>query len=128
MRSIADFSMKEGAVHLPPVLFRPMAADDVAGAVADLAVGAPVNGTVEIAGPETFTLDQAVRRILQYDNDPRRVVADPAAPYFGVQVSERTLVPADGARLGKTKLDWWLEHVPAPPKVTSAAPVAEPAH
>ena len=128
MRSIAGFSIKEGAVHLPPVLFQPMAAEDVAGALAEAALAEPVNGLIEIAGPETFTLDEAVRKVLEYDRDPRTVIADPVAPYFGVQVSERTLVPDDGARLGATKLDWWLAHVPPPPKVTNAAPVAEHAH
>jgi len=105
-----------------------MAAEDVAGALAEAAFAEPVNGLIEIAGPETFTLDEAVRKVLEYDRDPRTVIADPAAPYFGVQVSERTLVPDDGARLGATKLDWWLAHVPPPPKVTNAAPVAEHVH
>jgi hypothetical protein len=87
-----------------------------------------VNATIEIAGPEVFTLDEAVRRVLAYDQDARKVIADSAAPYYGVHVSDNTLVPGPGARLGSTKLDWWLEHVPAPPKMTAAAPVAEEAH
>jgi uncharacterized protein YbjT (DUF2867 family) len=128
IRSIAGFSMKDAAVHLPPVGFQPMAADDVASAIAEIALGAPINGTVEIAGPESFTLDQAVRQVLAFDHDERTVVADPAAPYFGVQVTERELIPGDGARLGSTRLDWWLSHVPAPGVAASAPPVAEQVH
>jgi uncharacterized protein YbjT (DUF2867 family) len=129
IRSIASFSIKDGAVRLPPVRFQPMAADDVASAIAEIALGAPLNGTVEIAGPESFTLDQAVRKVLAFDRDERPVVADPVAPYFGVQVSGRELVPGDGARLGSTRLDWWLSHVPAPGKAAAAPPsVAEQVH
>jgi hypothetical protein len=82
---------------------------------------------IEIAGPETFTLDAAVARVLEYDRDPRKVIADAAAPYFGVRVSDRTLVPGPDARLGATSLDWWLAHVPAPPKMAPAR-AAESAH
>ena len=116
LRAIADFSMVDGKVRLPPVKFQPMAAEDVASAVADAALAAPANGVIEIAGPETFTLDEPVRRVLAKDGDKREVVADPAAPYFGVNVSERTLVPGPGARLGTMTLDWWLEHAPPPPR------------
>jgi len=115
LRQIAEFSVLDGAVRLPPVMFQPMAAEDVASAIAKLAVGEPANDTIEIAGPETFTLDQAIRQVLMHDGDDRNVIADPTAPYFGVQVSEKTLVPGAGARLGSTKLDWWLTHVPPPP-------------
>jgi uncharacterized protein YbjT (DUF2867 family) len=86
----------------------------VAGFVAEAALAAPANGTIEIGGPETFGLDEAVRKVLEFDHDPRRVVTDRQAPYFGIAVGERTLVPGSGARLGATTLDWWLEHVPAP--------------
>jgi len=125
IRSIPGFSMKDGAVHLPPVLFQPMAADDVATAIVDIALGEPINQVIEIAGPETFTLDEAVGRVLSYDGDPRNVVADPAAPYFGVEVEQRTLVPGPGARLGGTRLDWWLTDVPAlqPASAAHAEPV-----
>src|SRR4051794_28420234 len=125
IRSIPGFSMKDDAVHLPPVLFQPMAADDVASAVADAALAEPVNGIIEIAGPETFGLDEAVRRVLAFDHDPREVVTDRDAPYFGVSVTERTLVPEAGARLGKTHLAWWLEHVPPPTQKVVVAPVME---
>jgi len=115
LRQIAEFSVVDGSVRLPPVMFQPMAADDVASAVAKLALGEPANDVIEIAGPETFTLDEAIRQVLRHDGDDREVVADPMAPYYGVQVSEKTLVPEAGARLGSTKLDWWLTHVPPPP-------------
>jgi uncharacterized protein YbjT (DUF2867 family) len=128
IRSIPGFSMKDGEVRLPPVLFQPMAAADVAAAVAEVAIGEPLNGTVEIAGPETVRLDEAVRKVLKFDQDERQVIADPQAPYFGVQVSERTLVPGEGARLGATSLNWWLEHVPAPAKAAPQPPAAVPVH
>ena len=115
-------------VRLPPVLFQPMAADDVASAMVDVALAEPLNGTIEIGGPEVFTLDEAVRKVLGYDRDPRQVIADPAAPYFGVPVTERSLVPGPDARLGSTTLDWWLEHVPAPNKVAAATPAMETTH
>ena len=126
IRTIADISTDHVTVRLPPVQFQPMAAEDVAKAAADTALARPANGTLEIGGPQIFTLDEAVRSVLEFDRDPRTVVADPAAPYYGVQVSERTLIPDDGARLGSTRLDWWLAHVPAPPKIVKA-PVVETA-
>lgn len=114
VRSIADFSMVDGAVRLPPVKFQPIAAEDVAGAVVEAALGAPANATIEVGGPEVFTLDEPVRLALAHDKDARQVIADPAAPYFGVAVTERTLVPEEDARRGKTSFDWWLANVPAP--------------
>jgi uncharacterized protein YbjT (DUF2867 family) len=113
IRTIAQVSTDGEVVRLPPVQFQPMAAEDVASAVAEVALAAPANGTIEIAGPEVFTLDEAVRQVLARDLDPRQVIADPAAPYYGVHVSDNTLVPGPGARLGSIKLDWWLEHAPA---------------
>jgi uncharacterized protein YbjT (DUF2867 family) len=127
IRTIADVSTIGSEVRLPPVQFQPMAAQDVASAVANVALGEPLNATIEIGGPETFTLDEAVRKVLEFDRDGRRVVADPSAPYYGVQVSDRTLVPGPDARLGSTRLAWWIENVPAPPKV-AAAPTPMPAH
>jgi len=115
LRAIAGFSTVDGAVRLPPVAFQPMAADDIAIAVAEAALYNPLNGILEIAGPETFTLDEPVRRVLGLDGDTREVIADTAAVYFGLQVDDATLVPAPGARLGSTTLDWWLEHAPPPP-------------
>jgi len=95
-------------VRLAPVLVQPMAADDVAAAVARVAVGAPVNGIVEVAGPEPLRLDELVRQALTARDDPREVVADPDARYFGAELDERTLLPSDGARLGDTRFEDWL--------------------
>lgn len=108
LKGIADISMKDGKVHLPPTPFQPMSGDDVATAVARVAVEPPVNGTVEIAGPELFLMDGLIRLRLAQLNDPREVVTDPDAKYSGAQVDERTLVPGDGARLGETRFENWV--------------------
>ena len=116
VRSISQSSTEGNTVRVPPVLFQPIAADDVASAVAEVAIAQPVNGTIEIAGPDTFTMDEPVRKVLEHDHDTRTVIADPQAPYFGIKVAEKALVPGPNARLGSTKFDWWLTHVPAPQK------------
>jgi uncharacterized protein YbjT (DUF2867 family) len=108
LKGLADISIEGGKVHLPHVLFQPMAADDVASAVASIAVGPPVNGIVEVGGPEQFRLDDLVRRRLAALKDPREVIADPTALYSGAKISERTLVPGNNARLGETRFDTWL--------------------
>lgn len=108
VNTIAARGTEGNIVRLPPVLIQPIAADDVATALAKIAVGTPVNGTVEIAGPETFRLDELIRQGLSASQDPRTVVADPQARYFGAIASERSLVPADGARLGKIRFQDWL--------------------
>ena len=108
VKGLADVSIIGGKVHLPPVLFQPMAADDVATAVARIAVGPPVNGIVEIGGPEQFRLDELVRRRLASLNDPREVIADPKALYSGAKIGERTLVPGNNAQLGETHFETWL--------------------
>jgi uncharacterized protein YbjT (DUF2867 family) len=106
--SIADAATDGSMVRLAPVLIQPMAADDVADAVATVALGAPVNGIVEVAGPEQFRLDELIRRGLSTRHDPREVFAYPQARYFGALLSERTLIPADHARLGETRFEDWL--------------------
>jgi uncharacterized protein YbjT (DUF2867 family) len=103
LKGLADISVEGGKVHLPPVLFQPMAADDVASGVAKIAVGPPVNGIVEIAGPEPFRVDELVQRRLASLKDTREVVADPHARYAGAELSERTLLPGKNARLGETR-------------------------
>ena len=115
LKGLADISSDGGKVRLPHVLFQPMAADDVASALARIAVGPPVNGTVEIAGPEQFRLDDLVRRRLAALKDPREVIADPKALYSGAKISERTLLPADSARLGETRFETWLSQQPTQP-------------
>jgi uncharacterized protein YbjT (DUF2867 family) len=108
LKGLADISMDGGKVHLPHVLFQPMAADDVASAVGKIAVGQPANGIVETGGPEQFHIDELVRRHLASLKDPREVIADPKALYAGAKLSERTLVPEKNARLGDTRYDTWL--------------------
>jgi uncharacterized protein YbjT (DUF2867 family) len=107
-KKLADLSTDGNQVRLPPVLFQPMAADDVASGLGRIATGSPVNGTVEIGGPEQFRLDELVRRDLAARQDPRKVIADPQARYYGIQVSERTLLPNDNARLGETHFEDWI--------------------
>jgi uncharacterized protein YbjT (DUF2867 family) len=108
LKGLADISMVGGKVHLPHVLFQPMAAADVASGVGRVAVGQPVNGIVEIGGPEQFRLDELVRRRLAALKDPREVIADPNARYAGAKLSERTLVPDKNARLGEIRFETWL--------------------
>ena len=124
IKSIADISVEGGKVHLPAVLFQPMAAEDVAIGVGRVAIGQPVNGTVEIAGPEQFRLDELVRRHLAQLKDPREVIADPRARYSGAEVGERTLVPGKGARLGETRFETWLKRTEgqSPSKSARSAP------
>ena len=108
VKGIADFSTEDNKVRLPSALIQPMAADDVASAVARIATGAPVNGTVEVGGPEKFRLDELARQYLAANKDPREVVTDPKARYYGVDISERTLLPGDGAQLSETRFETWL--------------------
>ena len=108
VKGITDFSTEGNKVRLPTALIQPMAADDVASAVGRVATGAPVNGMVEVGGPEKFRLDELVRKGLAASNDPREVVADPQARYYGVELGERTLLPDDGAQLGETRFETWL--------------------
>lgn len=108
LKSLADISMVGDQVRLPPVLFQPMAADDVAAALATVAVGPAVNGTIEIAGPEQFRLDELVQRRLAALGDRREVIADAQARYSGATVSPRTLLPDAPARLGGTRFETWV--------------------
>ena len=105
---MADEASDGGTVRVPPVLIQPMAAEDVAAAVCDVVLGAPLNTTIEIAGPQPLRFEDFVRQGLRAVGDQRVVVADPQARYFGAWLSERTLLPGDGARLGATKFDDWL--------------------
>ena len=125
LKGLADISVVDGKVRLPHVLFQPMAADDVATGVARIAVAPPVNGIVEIAGPEEFRVDDLVRRRLASLNDPREVIADPNARYAGAKLSERTLVPGNNARLGETHFETWLTQpgaqIPSAPQPAGVA-------
>ena len=129
LKGIADFSTDGNQIRLPSALIQPMAADDVAGAVGKVAMGSPLNGTVEVGGPETFHLDELVRQGLAAWKDPREVVADPHARYYGVELSEKTLLPGDGAQLGQTRFKTWLSQsksrgASASTKPTAAAKIA----
>ncbi|SRR5579885_740359 len=107
-KGIADVSADGNTVRLPPVWIQPMAAEDVAAAVCRVALGPPVNGTIEIGGPEKFRLDDFVRRGLAAQKDPRVVIADPQARYYGIRVGDTTLIPGAEARLGETHFEDWL--------------------
>ncbi len=104
----ADEASDGDTVLVPPVLIQPMAADDVAVAVCNVAFAAPLNNMIEIAGPEPLRFEDCVRRGLRSVGDRRVVVADPQARYFGARLSERTLLPGDGARFGPPRFDDWL--------------------
>jgi uncharacterized protein YbjT (DUF2867 family) len=104
---IADEATVDGVVRLPSVLFQPEAAADVSAVVAAVAAGAPVMGMVEIGGPEQFRFDELVRDHLEAQGDPRKVVADPHAHYFNTELTERSLVPGEGARRLPTTYDEW---------------------
>jgi uncharacterized protein YbjT (DUF2867 family) len=108
LKRIADEATDGNTVRVAPVLFQPIAADDVAKAVGQVAVSAPVNGIVEIAGPQQFRFDEFIRLGLGARRDPRVVIADPHAHYFGAELSERSLVPDADARLGEIRFEEWL--------------------
>ena len=95
-------------VRVPEALIQPMASSDVAAAVCDVAVAAPLHGTIEIAGPEPLRFEDFIREALRAEGHERVVVADPQARYYGARLSEHTLLPDDGARLGTTRFDDWL--------------------
>jgi len=107
-KTIAAAATDGNTVRVPPVLFQPMAADDVAVAVERVAVGKPVNGVIEVAGPEQFRFNALIQRWLEAHNDPRTVVADPSARYYGTLLTERSLVPAGVAQLGAIRFEDWL--------------------
>jgi len=105
---IADSGMNGDTIHLAPVLIQPEAADDVAAALADVATNAPLNGTVELAGPEQFRLDELAQRYLRANDDPREVTADLHARYFGAELEENSLTPAGSHRIAPTSFEDWL--------------------
>jgi len=111
---IVGASAGEGGLSLSPALVQPIAADDVAAALAGLAVRAPLNGMVEVAGPDRFPLDELTRRFLASQGDPRQVIADIHARYFGSELNDQSLVPSPGARIGPTRFQNWLARQAAP--------------
>jgi uncharacterized protein YbjT (DUF2867 family) len=105
---IADSSADGDTIRLAPVFVQPESADDVAAALADVAVNEPVNGIVELGGPEQFRLDELARRVLSANNDPRPVTADVHARYFGTELDDHSLTPGDDARIAPTRFEDWL--------------------
>jgi uncharacterized protein YbjT (DUF2867 family) len=122
LNRIADEATDGNTVRLPSVRFQPMAAEDVASAVARVAVGSPLNGTVELGGPEQLRFDEFIRRDLSARKDPREVIADPHAHYFGTELDEYSLVPGNDALLGEIRFeDWVNQSASAPTAVADAS-------
>jgi uncharacterized protein YbjT (DUF2867 family) len=122
VKQIVDYSTQGNEVRMPPALIQPMAANDVANAVAEIATNPPVNGMVEIAGPEQFRLADLARHFLAAHHDSREAISDPHGRYYGIEVSERALVPDNNARLGEIRFETWLTQsaaqTPSAPKAT----------
>jgi uncharacterized protein YbjT (DUF2867 family) len=127
LAKLTDFCFDGKSVRLSPALFQPMSADDVASAVARVAVEAPANGIIETGGPEKFHLDEVVRGRMAEVGDTRPVITDPKGPYAGAQIDDNTLVPGKGARLGETTLKQWLATPTAQAQSKNAQSVAKAA-
>jgi uncharacterized protein YbjT (DUF2867 family) len=112
-QSIADFSTQNDVVRLPPLLMQPIAAADVSSAVGSIATSAPLNGVIELGGPAEMPIDTFVQQILEARRDPRQVLVDRQALFFGIRVTDRTLLPAASARRGSTTYAQWLAQNPA---------------
>jgi uncharacterized protein YbjT (DUF2867 family) len=108
LNGIAQSATDGRTVRLSPAFLQPVVSDDVAATLADLTLGTPVNGTVELAGPERISLDELVRRFLSAKQDPREVVADVHARYFGAELNDQSLTPGDNPRIGPTRFEDWL--------------------
>ncbi len=108
VEGIAQFSTDGQTVRLPPAQMQPVAADDVASALADIAVDEPLNGMVELAGPEPIRMDEIVQQFLSASRDSRKVMTDPKALYYGVAVNDQSLTPGDDPRIGPTRFSDWL--------------------
>jgi uncharacterized protein YbjT (DUF2867 family) len=106
---IAQAATEEEVVRLPPALMQPIVSDDVAAELAEVAVAGPLNGTVDLAGPEPIRMDELVRRYLAASRDARTVVTDSSARYYGIEVNDRSLTPNDNPHLGPTRFEDWLD-------------------
>ncbi len=106
---IAELASDGHTVRLPPAMMQPIAADDVAAALADIAAAEPLNGTIELAGPETIRMDELVRRFLSASHDVRQVTTDVQARYYGIKVNDQSLTPGDHPRIGPTRFGDWLD-------------------
>ena len=120
MGGIAQFSTVGQTVHLPPALAQPMAADDIASILAEITLASPVNGIIEIAGPERAGLDELVRRFLDATKDPRQVITDVDARYYGLVVNNQSLIPGANPRVGATFFEDWLTRYLIENKVSQA--------
>jgi uncharacterized protein YbjT (DUF2867 family) len=109
LNTIRDASGGGGEIRLPSTLMQPMSAEDVAMALVHQTLADPVNGIVEIAGPEVFGMDEAIRKVLIASGDQRRVITDSSATYYGMRMGERSLTPGSGAHITPTRLDEWLK-------------------
>jgi uncharacterized protein YbjT (DUF2867 family) len=107
---IAQAATEGQTVRLPPVLMRPVVSDDVAAVMAEAALAKPLNGTVDLAGPEPIRQDDLVRQFLNATGDARTVITDPKALYYGIAVNDQSLTPGDNPRLGPTRFADWLSH------------------
>jgi uncharacterized protein YbjT (DUF2867 family) len=107
---IAQSATEGQTIRLPPVRMQPILSDDIAAELADVAEAEPLNGLVDLAGPEAIRMDELVRRFLRANNDARQVVTDADARYFGIQVNDQSLVPGGPARIGPTRFEEWLSH------------------
>ena len=110
IRGIAQSATEGQTVRLSHSLIQPVAADDVATAVAEAALQPPANGMIEVAGPDAFRLDELVGRVLAYDEDPHQVVVDPDARYYGVPLNDQSLIPGENPHFGSTNFEHWLSH------------------
>jgi uncharacterized protein YbjT (DUF2867 family) len=118
---IADHATEGATVRLPPVMMQPIAADDVAAALTDIALGGPMNSTVEIAGPDRIRQDELVRQFLNATGDTRRVIPDANARYYGLEVNDQSLVPGPNPRLGEIHFADWLRHSTSREELDKAA-------
>jgi uncharacterized protein YbjT (DUF2867 family) len=116
---IAQSATVGDTVTVSSAYFQPIASDDVADVMADVALSQPINGVMEIGGPEPFRMNELVARFLQLANDPKKVIGDPHALYFGTELDDRSLVPGAGARIGSTSFEDWFDH--APPRRSGVA-------
>lgn len=124
LKRIADAATEGNTIRLPAVGFQPMAADDVAKVVGKTAVGEPLNGIIEVGGPERFRFDEMIRMGLNANKDPREVIVDSHARYFGTELGERSLVPGEGALLGETRFENWLSGPASQPQAAFASKAA----
>lgn len=109
--AIAQSAADGQTVKLPPALFQPVAAEDVAAALADIALKKPINGTIELAGPDLIPMDEIVRQFFKANGDARKVITDPKARYFGLELNDHSLTPGKHPRIGQHHFDDWLKHM-----------------